>query len=122
MPRMGSPIWGRLAVAGTWCWPAIVVASVQWQCRLSDDLVRLHCEARPGVEAAVAATDQPVVVHGAAYPLELQRRWTIELWSAPSEPEFVRLLARSVLCHRRPACTAVVDGPAMQALVSVNRS
>ncbi len=116
MPAMDSSTWGRLAFAGAWYLPALAAASVQWQCRLSDDLVRLHCEARAAVDAATAPAETPVQVRGVAYPLELQRRWTIDLWSVPTEPEFVRLLARSVLCHRRPACTAVVDGPAMQAL------
>lgn len=109
-------------MAGAWCWPALAAASVQWQCRLSDDLVRLHCEARAEGDVAVAAADHPVVVRGVTYPLALQRRWTIDLWSVPTEPEFVRLLARSVLCHRRPACTAVVDGPAMQSLGGPPRS
>jgi hypothetical protein len=89
---------------------------------MSDDLVRLHCDAQvEGDVAAAPAEPNPAMVRGVAYPLALQRRWTIELWGVPTEPQFVRLLARSVLCHRRPACTAVVDGPAMQALDALPR-
>lgn len=97
-------------------------AEVRWLCSLSGDLVRLHCDAATAgaapVPAAAPGTEAPsrpahaapaVQVNGTRFPLDPQRRWTVELWSPPIDAEFVRLLARSTICYRTPDCSVQVD-------------
>jgi hypothetical protein len=86
-------------------------AATHWLCGLSEDLVRLVCVADPdGREAgtALAAGSDPspgTVVRGTRFPLDPAEVYTVELWTPPSDPEWLALLARSTLCHRSPGCT-----------------
>lgn len=85
--------------------PATPAASA-WSCALSGDLVRLVCDAdAPTAEPAAAVA----TVHGTAFPLDPRRRWVVDLWSPPTEPEMVERLARATICYRSPGCSVSVD-------------
>lgn len=99
-------------------------AEVQWRCELSVDLVRLHCAAAPpppagtpgpGADSAAEATTSPSTppitaeVNGTRFPLDPRRRWTVELWTPPTEAAFVEQLARATICYRTPRCEVQVD-------------
>ncbi len=92
---------------------------MHWNCGLSPDLRRLHCEAGPEADgpAARAASDALEVTpnaatgRGVSCPLDPRRRWVIDLWSVSSDPEFVRLRARSVAVLAPRGLHAAIDGP-----------
>lgn len=94
-------------------------APTHWVCALSQDLVRLLCQtitdprdvAASETEDTTAASPRSsvtAVVNGTRFPLDGARVWTVELWSPPSEPEFVSLLARATICYRSPGCSVQV--------------
>ncbi len=83
--------------------------STVWACTLSDDLVRLHCTAGDGATPQAAT----VAVNGTAFPLDPRRHWVVDLWSPPTEIEFVERLARATICYRTPGCTVTVDAPSL---------
>ncbi|MBL8343242.1 MAG: hypothetical protein JNL30_17380 [Rubrivivax sp.] len=101
-------------------WVTPATANVLWRCTLADDLVRLHCVAAPAERRETVAAEAPSAaeptaqVRGTRFPLDPQRRWTVDLWSPPTEPGFVELLARSTICHRTPRCSVQVDLGALQ--------
>jgi hypothetical protein len=116
--------------------PAAATASAvttEWTCALSADAVRLVCAAdgsiqpepatpeamdradpreQPPPALATAAAAAPVtptaIVNGVAFPLDRGRRWTVDLWSPPTEPDNVALLARATICYRSPGCSVRV--------------
>lgn len=105
--------------------PASAPATV-WLCGLSHDATRLHCVAdvEPAIDGEAAgpvgephhplgATAPPTaVVNGAHFPLDRRQRWTVDLISPfAGEPAWLALLARATLCHRTPACEAIVHLP-----------
>lgn len=99
-------------------------ADTAWLCNLSEDLVRLICVADtdpldgpPPAPAAAVAT-----VKGTRFPLDPRQVYTIDLWSPPSEPEWLELLARSSICYRSPGCTVTVAGSSYEALRRVSGS
>ena len=115
--------------------PRGATAQTLWLCVLSEDAVRLVCVAETdpldAVEAAVvgeAAPPAQTVVNGTAFPLDPKRSYSIDLWSPPTEMDFVEQLAQSSLCHRSPGCRAVVAGerwlaysPSMRSAVTAGR-
>ena len=116
--------------------PRGTTAQTLWLCVLSEDAVRLVCVAETDpldtVEAAVvgeAATPaQAVMVNGTAFPLDPKRSYSIDLWSPPTEMDFVEQLAQASLCHRSAGCRAVVAGerwlaysPSMRSAVTAGR-
>jgi hypothetical protein len=84
--------------------------AVLWQCALSQDLVRLECVADPITPAI--ATASTASVNGTGFPLNASRRWTVELWSPPSDVERVTQLARATICYRSPGCEVQLTLPA----------
>ena len=50
-----------------------------------------------------------------------RRLYTVDLWSPPSDPEWVELLARSTLCYRSPGCEVIVVAPGEQISVEFLR-
>ena len=113
--------------------PRGTTAQTLWLCVLSEDAVRLVCVAETdpldAVEVVDAATPaQAVMVNGTAFPLDPKRSYSIDLWSPPTEMDFVEQLAQSSLCHRSPGCRAVVAGerwlaysPSMRSAVTAGR-
>lgn len=102
--------------------PAGAGAAVHWRCVLTADLVKLECDAHvAAAEAGPSSALRPAadtaadtaVVRGTRFPLDVARRWTVDLWSPPTDRAFVELLARSALCHRTPDCTASVEWAAL---------
>lgn len=89
--------------------PAFAQTTTAWACTLSDDLVRLHCAADDG------AAPQPTTasVNGTAFPLDPRRRWVVDLWSPPTDIEFVERLARATVCYRSPDCTVTLAAPSL---------
>ena len=97
------PLWAHGANAP----PAPVV----WLCGLSEDLVRLECVADQGVQPAVPTPAAPVaMVKGTAFPLDAAQLYRVDLWTPPSDLEFVRVLAQSTICYRSPNCRVVMSG------------
>lgn len=84
-------------------------SATDWLCALSDDGVRLVCmaDADPAAEAS-AEPGLATTVRGTAFPLDRQRTYVVDLWTPPSEPDWVELLARSTICFRTPACSVTV--------------
>lgn len=86
--------------------PATASAGTLWLCGLSGDLLRLVCvaDADP-VDAALAANPAvTAVVHGTRFPLDPRGLWTVDLWSPPTDPAQLDLLARATICYRSPGC------------------
>lgn len=93
-------------------------ATSHWICNLSADGVRLICVAdrEPDAEAPKAAVTT-AMVNGTRFPLDVQRRYVVDLWSPPTDPEFVALLARATICYRSPDCeVSMAPSPWLQAL------
>ena len=62
----------------------------------------------PGIEGRSTGAGTTAVVNGTRFPLEPERTWFVEMWSPPTEPEFVELLARATICYRSPGCSVQV--------------
>ena len=90
-------------------------AGAHWLCNVSNDGSQLICIA--DVEPADrAATPSPPAttaqVRGTRFPLDPARRYTVEMWSPPTEADFVALLARATICYRSPGCeVTLAPGP-----------
>lgn len=114
MPSLRTALLGLL-LAG----PATAVfGGVFWACGLSDEGTRLTCVAdidHTDDDATTGrATTTAAVVNGTRFPLDRGRAFTVDLWSPPTEPDFVRLLARATICYRSPDCQVEVSpGPWM---------
>ena len=118
MEHLRSAVWGLLLIVTA----TAARGGAAWVCGLSDAGTRLICVADPEPAAAAAAPVTMAVVNGTRFPLDAARVYTVELWSPPTEAEFVHLLARATICYRSPDCqvtlapgpwlTATAGGPA----------
>ena len=87
-------------------------ADTVWLCGLSADATRIVCIADDDPLAApAAAAGQTALVRGTAFPLDPRRRWTVDLWSVPTDLAFVEQLAKATICYRSPGCSVVFAGP-----------
>lgn len=76
-----------------------------WICSLSQDAVQLLCIADTDPRDDSPAQAAPTtVVRGTAFPLDARRMYVVDLWSPPTEMDFVEQLARSSICHRSEGC------------------
>ena len=93
-----------LALASPLC-----AAQALWVCGLSDDAVRLACvaDADPTLPSAVL-TRPTAMVAGTSFPLDTRRQYSVDLWTPPSDMEFVAQLARATICYRSPGCSVVM--------------
>ncbi len=114
MPRRAC----RLAALALVFAPLHALAGTQWLCGLSDDLVRLVCvaDADPRDDAAAAAAPvapaaATAVVNGTRFPLDNRTRYTVNLWSPPTEAASLQLLARATICYRSPGCEVTLTLP-----------
>lgn len=108
---------GLLALASPFC-----AAQVSWVCGLSDDAVRLVCVADADPTMQAAADIQPTArVGGTSFPLDPRRQYSVDLWTPPSDMEFVAQLARATICYRSPGCTVVMAAQAPIALAALRR-
>ena len=91
--------------------PRAQAGSRLWLCGLTEDAVRLACVADVDPSNVGDPAQTPsVFIHGTAFPLDPRRVYFIDLWSPPTEIEFVERLARSTICYRSPGCTVIVSG------------
>jgi hypothetical protein len=108
---------GLLALASPFC-----VAQALWVCGLSDDAVRLVCVADADPTLPTAAESRPTaMVAGTSFPLDTRRQYSVELWTPPSDMEFVAQLARATICYRSPGCSVVMATERPVALVALRR-
>lgn len=87
---------------------AQTVPATQWLCHLDEEAVRLVCVAEA---EALPVAEPGVRVRGTAFPLDPARQWTVDLWTPPSDMEFVGELARATICYRSPGCSVMVVAP-----------
>jgi hypothetical protein len=93
-----------LALASPLC-----AAQALWVCGLSDDAVRLVCVADADPTLPTAAQTKPTaMVAGTSFPLDTRRQYSVDLWTPPSDMEFVAQLARATICYRSPGCSVVM--------------
>lgn len=96
-----------LSLAALACAPAH--ADTHWLCGLTEGATQLACVADLDPRAETLAAAAPVsTVRGTTFPLDVRRRWVVDLWSPPTEPAFVEQLARATLCYRTPGCSVSV--------------
>lgn len=97
---------------------AHATAPAAWVCTLSEDLTRLVCiaDADPLEVDAAAAVPPTATVNGTRFPLDPRRVWQVEMWSPPTEPEFVLQLARATVCYRSPGCSVTMAGASWNAI------
>jgi hypothetical protein len=93
--------------------PLPALAATHWLCGLSDDLTRLVCVADVDpLEAAPPRGEPTATVRGTRFPLDSRQRYSVELWSPPTEAASVELLARATICYRSPGCRVTLALPA----------
>lgn len=90
-------------------------AGAHWLCNVSSDGTQLVCiaDADPADREATAGPPAATaLVRGTRFPLDTARRYTVEMWSPPTEADFVALLARATICYRSPGCeVTLAPGP-----------
>lgn len=93
--------------------PQVSRAEVVWLCGLSEDAVRLVCVADPEADADIDTPEKPrALVRGTAFPLDVKRVYSVELWGPATDMGFVEELAHSTICYRSPGCSVVWSGRA----------
>lgn len=100
------------ALFATLSGPAL--AASHWICSVSIEGTRLICvaDADPADEPGAGSASPTANVNGTRFPLDASRAYTVDMWSTPTEPDFVILLARSTICYRSPGCqVSMVPGP-----------
>lgn len=91
--------------------PDAQAASTLWLCGLTEDGVRLACVADADPSSADAAPPASgFAINGTAFPLDPRRVYFVDLWSPPTEMEFVEQLAKATICYRSPGCKVVMSG------------
>ena len=92
-------------------------APIAWICTLSDDLVRLVCIADVDPhDAGAPRAPASARVNGTTFPLDAGRIYHVDLWSPPTEADFVEQLARATICYRSPGCSVTMAGTSWHAL------
>jgi hypothetical protein len=95
-------------------------AAPHWLCSVSHAGTELICIA--DVDAADTGAAAPpaaptAFVKGTKFPLDPARVYTVDMWSPPTDPEFVALLARATICYRSPGCqVTLAPGPWLTAV------
>jgi len=94
---------------------ALSAKSAHWVCAVSNRGTQLVCSAQPGAsDAAPSASPAATtaVVNGTRFPLDPERTYTVEMWSTPTDADFVFHLARATICYRSPQChVTLAPGP-----------
>lgn len=129
--RPGSPrsmrarAWScGLLLAGALPLPA--QADTLWICALTPAQTRLVCladadlaqdpatadpvTALPGPPSTTTTTAAPTLVRGQRYPLDVRRRYEIDLLGPAADLDLVEQLARGTLCLRTPGCQVLLTG------------
>jgi hypothetical protein len=92
-------------------WTPFASAETLWLSSLTEDRVRLACVADVGPEQTSVQKSPGTTtrVNGTAFPLDPARLYIVDLWSPPTEMEFVEQLANATICYRSPGCRAVLQ-------------
>ena len=100
--------------------PLARAAGTSWLCGLSEEGTRLVCVADVQVTDTESGPAQATaIVNGTRFPLDPSRIYTVQMWSPPTDPEWVQLLARSTICYRSPGCdVTMATGPAWREMVA----
>ena len=85
--------------------PGAAAAGTHWRCELMPDLVRLACRAEMVSTDTATVAPATATVNGTRFPLDASRPWFVDLWTPPSDAEWLQLLARATICYRSPGCT-----------------
>lgn len=93
--------------------PARAGPAPLWLCGLSAGATRLVCVAEPdpvSEEEAAPAAAAPAAtqVRGASFPLDPQRRYSVNLLGPATDMEMVAQLAQATMCLRSPGCRAIL--------------
>lgn len=108
---------GLMALASPFC-----AAQAQWVCGLSDDAVRLVCVADADPAMPNVADIKPTaMVGGTTFPLDTRRQYSVDLWTPPTDMEFVAQLARATICYRSPGCSVVMATQRPLAMAALSR-
>lgn len=108
---------GLMALASPFC-----AAQALWVCGLSDDAVRLVCVADADPALPAAADIKPTaMVGGTVFPLDTRRQYSVDLWTPPSDMEYVAQLARATICYRSPGCNVVMATQRPLAMAALRR-
>lgn len=108
---------GLMALASPFC-----AAQALWVCGLSDDAVRLVCVADADPAMPNVADIKPTaMVGGTTFPLDTRRQYSVDLWTPPTDMEFVAQLARATICYRSPGCSVVMATQRPLAMVALSR-
>jgi len=84
-------------------------AGTAWLCHLDESAVRLVCVVE--AHGAPPPSAPTATVNGTRFPLDPARLWVVDLWTPPSEMDFVEQLARATICYRSPGCSVQVAPP-----------
>lgn len=112
MRRLAAPLLS--ALLGLALSPA--AGAADWLCTLSDEGLRLVCVADQDPRDELDLPTPGVSVRGTGFPLDPRRLYTVDLWSMPTEADWVALLARSTICYRSPGCTVTMGGALWETL------
>ena len=98
-----------------------------WQCSFDARSYYVICDATQalppaqlaaaeGFSGAIAMDGEPVdavpaSLVAANYPQAPAPRWSFPLYTYPSDMERVRLLARTLMCHKQPDCQVILHEP-----------
>jgi hypothetical protein len=96
-----------------------VQAATHWLCHVSGGGTQLVCLA--DVDAAdagsAARVETTAVIKGTRFPLDPARVYLVEMWSPPTDADFVALLASATVCYRSPGCqVTLAPGPWLAAV------
>ncbi len=84
-------------------------APTVWHCTLTADRMQLRCAVLDPSATSPEGGMEPVVRAGTRFPLDVQRRYTVDLLGPAQDEAFVALLAQSALCWRAGPCQAIVE-------------
>ena len=101
--------------------PSARAAGTSWLCGLSEEGTRLVCIADVQVaEIESGPAPATAMVNGTRFPLDPAQIYTVEMWTPPTDPEWVQLLARSTICYRSPGCeVTMATGPVWRGMVAL---
>ena len=125
--------WREVLVFSLLCFPILLAGrparadQLVWQCSIDTRSYYVICDATQplplpqlaageGFDGAIAMDGEPVNAVPASlvavnYPQAPNSRWSFPLYTLPDDMERVKLLARTLMCHKRPDCQIILHEP-----------